>query len=139
MYEDDIRKLDELIVNLKAEIKHRDLEIFELKKQLKGHESVQYDKYGFQFTKRVIYYISQGIEEARAIMLAWDDFPSLSMSTAELIWYAARPVKSGLKLYARAYCAHKMKKAGFKKYEIACTLGVSITTVSKILKNCIIE
>lgn len=134
MQDDLIRDINKKISELESVIRKKDLEITDLKQQLKKSDIDLYDRYGFQFTKKVIYYISQGIEEDRAILLAWDDFPALSCNNAFMIWNAARPIKSGLRLYARTYCAHKMKSAGYKRFEIACTLGLSLTTISKLLR-----
>ncbi len=62
------------------------------------------------------------------------------MNHINMIWGMSRASKSSLILYGRVYTAKKMKKAGFKLVEIAKTLGLSITTVRKLLKDtCITE
>ncbi len=135
-----IREIHDKLSELEALLARKNIQIDNLKAQLNGEELINYDRYGFRFTKKVIYYISQGIEEKRAIALAWDDFPKLRMSTAEMIWKSSRPIKSGLKLYARAYCVQKMIDAGYTHSEIAITLGISQTSVKNIIsKGCVIE
>lgn len=113
--------------------------IDELEDKLNNVDNKNWNIYGFKVTKAILKYISQGIEEKQAIFLAYDDFKDvLTMRTIELIWKAGRASKAGLLLYGRAYCAKKMKLAGFKRFEIAQTLGVSQTTVNKLLNDCCI-
>lgn len=134
---EEIKKFHEAVDNLVNIINNQDQKIRELESALHEKENINWNVYGFRVVKKILHYIAQGIEEMRAIALAYDDFNGeLSMSSIEAIWRTSRASKSGLILYGRAYCAKKMRLAGFKSYEIAQTLGVSITTVNKLLKEC---
>ena len=136
---DEIKKFQNAVDNFINVINKQQEIIKELEMKLSEKDGINWHFNGFKVTKKILWYISQGIEERKAIALAYDDFSSsLSMRSIELIWGFSRASKSGLMLYGRAYCAKKMRLAGFKVYEIAQTLNVSTTTVNKLLKQCCI-
>ena len=137
---EEIKNFREAVDNLVNIINNQEKKIKELESYLQEKEDINWNVYGFRAVKRVLKYIAQGIEEKRAIALVYDDFNGeLSMSSLEALWRTSRASKSGLILYGRAYCAKKMRLAGFKSYEIAQTLGVSTTTINKLLKECCIS
>ena len=105
-----------------------------LKSQLNKDFNDVYDRQAFKIVKKVLYYIEHGIEEKQALFLVYDE-NDLPFEYVSKIWKIYRPQKSGLLLYGRCYCEHKMKKAGFSTSEIANTLGLSVTTIQKILKQ----
>lgn len=138
--DEEIKKFREAVDNLLYVIQKQESKIRELESKLAQKDNVNWHTQGFKIVKTILRYITQGIEEKKAIQLAFDDFNgSLSMRTIENIWHNSRANKAGLILYGRAYCVKKMRLAGFKTFEIANTLGVSVTTVNKLLKECCIS
>ena len=136
---DEIKKFQNAVDNFVNIINEQQEIIKNLEMKLEQKDGINWDRNGFRVTKKILWYVSQGIEERKAIALAYDDFSkSLSMRSIEMIWEMSRASKSGLMLYGRAYCAKKMRLSGFKIYEISQTLGVSTTTVNKLLKQCCI-
>ena len=131
-----ISKIDDGMRGLKSIITSLENKIIELEKRLNKQDLIQYDTNGFKFCKRVIYYISQGIEENKAVFLAADDFKNdMSYATAQMIWKHARASKNGLILYGRYYTAKKMRLAGYSIADISIVLGLSIPTVRKLLET----
>ena len=136
---EEIKNFREAVDNFVNIINRQNDIISNLEMKLNEKDGINWYHHGFKVTKKNLWYISQGIEERKAISLTYDDFtPTLSMRSIEMIWDTSRASKSGLVLYGRAYCAKKMRLAGFKIYEIAQTLNVSATTVNKLLKQCCI-
>lgn len=137
---EEIKNFRESVDNLVNIINNQERKIKELESKLQEKEDINWNVYGFRVVKKILHYIAQGIEEMRAIALAYNDFNGeLSMSSIKAIWRTSRASKSGLILYGRAYCVKKMRLAGFKSYEIAQTIGVSTTTINKLLKECCIS
>ena len=131
---DELHKLISEMQILFLQQKH---EIENLKSQLKHDFQDVYDRCAFKIVKKVLYYIEHGIEEQQALLLVFDE-NDLPFDYIKKIWTIYRPQKSGLLLYARCYAAHKMKQAGFSVAEISNTLGLSIPTIHKILKQKIV-
>jgi len=129
--------LNKLIAEMQILFLAQKRQIEDLKQRLNHEFNDVYDHQAFKIVKKVLYYIEHGIEENKALMLVFDE-NDLPFDYIQRIWKEYKPKKSGLLLYARCYCAHKMKQAGFSASEIALTLGLSVTTINKILKQHII-
>ncbi len=128
-----INKIDDGMRGLQSIITNLEHKIIDLEKRLKKQDLIEYDTYGFKFCKRVIYYISQGIEEYKAVLLAAEEFKDkMSYTSAQMTWKHARASKNGLILYGRYYAAKKMRMSGYSVADISIVLGLSIPTISKI-------
>ena len=137
---DEVKKISGAVDNLLKIINNQQSQIKELEDKLQEKDGHDWDNYGFRVVKAILRYIAQGIEEQEAIRLAYDDFAGkISMRTILCIWQHSHASKAGLILYGRAYCAKKMRLAGYKTYEIAQTLRLSVTTVQKLLKQCCVS
>lgn len=130
-------ELEKLIADMQLLFLQQRHEIENLKTQLKHDFQDVFDRKAFKIVKKVLYYIEHGIEEQQALLLVFDE-NDIPFEYIKRIWTAYKPQKSGLLLYARCYTAHKMKQAGFSVYEISNTLGLSTTTIRKILKQKIV-
>lgn len=126
--------LNKLIAEMQILFLAQKRQIEDLKQRLNHEFNDVYDHQAFKIVKKVLYYIEHGVEENKALMLVFDE-NDLSFDYIQRIWKEYKPKKSGLLLYARCYAAHKMKQAGFSASEIALTLGLSVTTINKILKQ----
>lgn len=135
-FERELLSIKDSADSLKSFIDSLKKNIKQLEKQLEEKDDINWHVDGFKVTKTILKYIAQGIEEKKAIFMSYDDFSDrLSYRSVEAIWKTSRASKSGLLLYGRHYTAKKMKEAGFKPAEISIVLGVSITTVNKLLKT----
>lgn len=137
---DDVKNIYNSVDNLVCIIQKQEQRIRELEDELANKDRHTWDICGFKVVKTILRYIAQGIEEREAVRLAYDDYGgNIPMRSIENIWQYSHASKAGLILYGRAYCAKKMRLAGFKTSEIAQTLRLSITTVNKLLKQCCIS
>ena len=132
-YKDILNDLDHIFLM-------KDKEIFDLKQQLKKEFHDVYDHLAFRIVKKILFFIEKGINENQAIMLVFDELSDqITLENLQMIWKNYRPKKSGLLLYARCYTAKKMFSAGYTLTDISKVLGVSITTISKLVKKTILE
>lgn len=124
---------------LETEIFREIDEVEKLNRKIKSLESKSFQRDFFSFQKKVLYYISKGIKEDCAVNLAREDY-GLPAYLAEIFWRSARQSKPGLRLYARAYCVQKMRAADFTTAQIAQVLGISKSSVERIIKEgCVLE
>ncbi len=139
--EKQIKAAEMALEDLVTIIRHQDFKIDDLKENKIQRDKNTYHLYGFRAVKKILYYITKGIEENKALHLTYYDFKDcLTVDHIKTIWSMSRASKSGLILYGRVYAAKKMKAAGFKITDISKALNLSNQTIHKLLKEtCITE
>lgn len=130
---DDIEELEEkillLVDNLRTKIEH-------LKFQVEETENLNRLENPY-IVKTVLRHIANGVDQENAILLTAKQFHTTAFRV-EVLVHSNKKYMSAVKLYARRFCAEKLKNAGFSAKKIAEILGVSENHVYKLLK-CKIE
>ena len=92
--------------------------------------------YKFKIIKDILLLICRGYDELNAVNEVAELYKGiLKRDSVHMLWRASRHDRNAINLYARAYMAKKMRSAGFKISEIAITMGLSRTSINKLLKK----
>lgn len=83
--------------------------------------------------KAVLRHIAAGVDQESAILLVAKQFHTTAFRVETLL-KQNKKYMSAVKLYARRFCAEKLKNAGFSAKKIAEILGVSENHIYKLLK-----
>ena len=98
--------------------------------------------YTHRIVRDILKHICAGKNEAVAVGLVADEYDSSSLTYNDIqkIWNRAKREKNALRMYGRVFAAKKRRLSGFTLGDIACTLGLSKTSVQKLLKsNCDVD
>lgn len=135
-----MQDIDSLICKLENSKKSLDNAVLMIKKlkrtndnlQIKNYYKPQY--YGCDIIKKMLLFLHQGFDELTALSAVAKQYEGILKKDAiEHLWQRSRSDRNALELYGKSYAAKKMRVAGFKINEIAITLGISSTSVYKLL------